>query len=91
MFGDPVNENKGLLKIWTGVWDRIKNKIKTINGSKENDYGNDYIKIRFNSDVDLPLNKPLKFDAVTIIIKSVFEEGGKLDPQIFLDNALYEL
>ena len=45
----------------------------------------------FNSDDDLPLNKPLKFHAMTIIIRSVFEEGGKLYPQIFLDDVLYVL
>ena len=48
-------------------------------------------KIKFNSDDDLPLNKPLKFHAMTIIIRSVFEEGAKLYPQVFLDGALYEL
>ena len=47
--------------------------------------------IKFNPDVDLPLNKPLKFYAMTIIIRSVFEEGGKLYPQIFLDDVLDEL
>ena len=41
------------------------------------------MKIKFNSDDDLPLNKPLKFHAMTIIIRSVFEEGGKLCPQVF--------
>ena len=41
------------------------------------------MKIEFNSDDDLPLNKPLKFHAMTIIIRSVFEEGGKLYPQVF--------
>ena len=49
------------------------------------------INTRFNSDDDLPLNKPLKFHAMTIIIRSVFEEGGKLYPQVFLDDTLYEL
>ena len=49
------------------------------------------MKIRFNSDDSLPLNKPLKFHAMTIIIISVFEEDGKIYPQIFLDYALYEL
>ena len=48
------------------------------------------MKIKFNSGDDLLLNKPLKFCAMTIIIRSVFEEGGKLYPQIFLDDALYE-
>ena len=91
IFDDSVNENKGLLKKYADVWDGIKNEIKAINGGKENDYGKDYMKIKFNSDDDLPLNKPLKFHAMTIIIRSVFEEGGKLYPQVFLDDALYEL
>ena len=54
-------------------------------------YEKDYIKIKFNSDVDLPLNKPLKFHLMTITIKPVFEEYGKLYPQVFLDDTLYEL
>ena len=48
------------------------------------------MKIKINSDDDLPLNKLLKYHAMTIIITSIFEEGGKLYPQVFLDNALYE-
>ena len=63
--------------------------MKAINGDEENDYRKDYMKIRFNSDDDLPLNKPLKFHAMTIIIRSVLKE--KLYPQVFLDDALYEL
>ena len=88
---DSVDENKEVLKKYADVWDGIKNKIKAINGGKENDYRKDYMKIKFNSDNDLPLNKPLKFHAMTIIIRSVFEEGGKLYPQVFLDDTLYEL
>ena len=49
------------------------------------------MKIKFNSDDDLPLNKPLKFYMVTITIRSVFEEDDKLYPQVFLDDDLYEL
>ena len=49
------------------------------------------MKIKFNSHDNLPLNKPLKFHMMTIIIRSVFEEDVKLYPQDFLDNALYEL
>ena len=49
------------------------------------------MKIRFDSGDDLPLNKPLKFHVMTIIIRSVFEEDGKLYPQLFLDDTLDEL
>ena len=57
--------------------------MKAINGGKENDYRKDYIKIKFNSDHDLPLKKPLKFHVMTVIIRSVFAEGSKLYPQVF--------
>ena len=49
------------------------------------------MKIKFNSDHNLPLNKPLKFHNMTIIVRSVFEEDGKLYLQVFLDDTLYEL
>ena len=55
-------------------------KIKAINGDKENDYGKDYMKIRFNSDDNLPINKLLKFRLMTIIIRSVFSEDDKFYP-----------
>ena len=83
IFDDSVDENKELLKKYVDVWDGIKNKIKAINDAKENDYKKDYMEIKFNSDDDLPLNKPLKFHMMTIIIRSVFEEDGKLYPQVF--------
>ena len=50
-----------------------------------------YVKIKFNSDDDLPLNKSLRFTLMTITIRCVFEENDKLYPQVFLDDALYEL
>ena len=50
------------------------------------------MKIKFNSDDDVPLNKPLKFHMITIItMRSVFEVDGKLYAQVFLDNALFEV
>ena len=47
------------------------------------------MKIKFNSDDDLPLNKILKFHMLTILVRSVFEEDGKYYSQIFLDECLY--
>ena len=49
------------------------------------------MKIKFNSDYNLPLNKPLKFHNMTITIRSVFEEDDKLYPQVFIDDTFYEL
>ena len=89
VFNDSVNENKEVLKKYAEIWSGIKYEIKT-NSGKENDYRKDYMKIKFDSDDDLPLNKLLKFHAMTIIIRSVFEDG-KLYPQLFLDGTLYGL
>ena len=49
------------------------------------------MKIKFNSDDDLPLNKQLKFIYLAIIVRNVFEEDGKYYPQILLNKCLYEL
>ena len=90
MVFDSTDENKELLKKYNDPFNRIRDKIKEIN-SDECDYEKDYMKIKFNSDDSLPLNKPLKFHLMTITIWSVFEEDGKFNPQFFWDDSFYEL
>ena len=63
-------------------------KIKEV--SSDECYEKDYMKIKFNSDDNLPLNKPLKFHNMTITIRSVFKGDGNLYPQVFLDDTLYD-
>ena len=87
---DSTDKNKEWHKNYNDVFNGIRNKIKEINNN-ECDYEKDYLKIKFNSDDDLPLNKLLKFRLMTITIRHVFEEDGKLYPQVFLDDTLYEL
>ena len=71
MVFDSTDENKELLKKYNYLFNRIRDEIKTINGGKEN-----YMKIKFNTDDDLPLNKPLRFHLMALTIRSVFEEDG---------------
>ena len=49
------------------------------------------MKIKFNSDDNLPLNKTIKFHNMALIVRSVFEEDGKFYPQVYLDECLHEL
>ena len=49
------------------------------------------MKIKFNFDDNLPLNKTLKFYDMTLTIRSVFEEDGQLYPKVFLEDTWYEL
>ena len=60
-----MDKNKELIKKYNDVFNGIRDKINKIN-SNECDYEKDYMKIKFNSDDDLPLNKPLKFHLMTI-------------------------
>ena len=68
----------------------IKKEIETINGGEKIEYGKDFLKIRFESSDDLPMNKLRKLRLLTIIIRSVFNKDYKFYPQLFLDDALYE-
>ena len=91
-----TDKNKKVLEKYTELWDEIKYRIKTINGGecnsiKSGEHGKDFMKIKFNSDENLPLNKILKLHSLTITVIFVFEEDGKYYSQVFLDECLYEL
>ena len=87
---DVTYENKELLERYGDVFNGIMGKIREIDDDWL-EYAKDYMKIRFSSDDNLPLNKPLKFYNMTITIRCVFKEDNKLYPQVFSDEALYSL
>ena len=89
IFND-TDKNKELLEKYDNVFSGIMSKIKKIDDDWL-EYSKDYMKIRFSSDDNLPLNKPLKFYNMTVTIRCVFSEDNKLYPQVFLDEALYSL
>ena len=60
-------------------------------GGKKGEYGKDFMKNKSDTEDKLPLNKQLKLDMLTIIVRYVFEEDGKFYPQLYLDDGLYEL
>ena len=55
------------------------------------EYNKDYMKIKFNSDDNIPLNKQLNFLSLTVIIRNTFEKDGKYYPHMFLDGCLYQV
>ena len=71
--------------------DGVKKEIETINGSKKIEYVKDFKKVRFEPNDDLLLNKTIKLLLLTIITRCVFSEDGKCYPQLFLDDALYDV
>ena len=57
-----------MLEKYARLWDKIKYHIQTINSGKFGEYEKDYMKIKFNSNDDLPLNEILKLYMLTIVV-----------------------
>ena len=72
------------------MWSENGNLIRSITNNLD-DYDKTCMKIKFNSDDDLPLNKTLELRKMIIVVRSVFHEGNKCYPHVFLDEYLYKL
>ena len=55
------------------------------------DYDGNYMKIKFNSDDKLHLNKTIEFPSMIIVARAVFHDNGKYYSQFFLDECLCKL
>ena len=82
--------NQKIINIFDILWKLIENKITSyslintsINRIKE------YNKLRFNSDVDLPIDTLIEFRALVINISCVIEKDNEYYPEIYLDKYLY--
>ena len=71
-----TDKKKKVLAKYTELCDRIKKLIEKI-GNKLDKYGKDFMKIKINSDDNLPLNEIIKPHNLTIIVRSVFQEDNK--------------
>ena len=74
--------NNEILKKYNQVFDGIKYNVKKINDNGS-EYDKYYMKIKFNTDDDIPLNKQLNFLAITVIIRCVFFKKCVLPTSLF--------
>ena len=81
---------KKKLKKYEELWSKIRDLIKSITKNSD-DYEEKYMKIKFNSDDELPLNKMIEISSMIIVVRVVFHENSKYHPQVFLDECLYKL
>ena len=72
------------------MWSEIKDLIKSIT-EKSDDYDEKYMKIKFNSYDELPVNKTRKIPTMEIVVRAVFHENSKYYPQVFIDQCLYRV
>ena len=81
--------NKDVLNVFDDMFNFISNKFNRIDGDDKILYG--YIRLKFSSDVDLPLDKLIKFHTLTVIVACVIRKANKFYPEIYVDEGIYEL
>ena len=69
----PINESKEKIKKCVELSGKIRDLITSITKNSD-DYDEKYMKIKFNSDVELPLNKTTEIPTITI----VFHENNNI-------------
>ena len=60
---------------------KIRELISSITKST-NDYFEEYMKIKFNSNDELPLNKMIEIHSIIIVFRAVIQETNKYDPHV---------
>ena len=79
-----------MLNKWNQVFNAIRYHINKIDNNEFN-FDNDFDKISFVSNENLPLGKLIYFPTLTVVIRCVFKQGDLFYPQVYLDDALYQL
>ena len=79
-----TEKNTIMLKNYTEIWSKIKEQIELITGDKVIKYSKNFIKIRFQTNDDLPLNEIINIPVCVVIVSSIFKEDGKYYPQVLL-------
>ena len=85
----PTNE-RGKIKKYEELWSKIKDLISSVTKNSD-DYEEKYMKIKFDSDDNLPLNKMIEIHIATIVVRTIVYENIKDYEQIFLDECLHKI
>ena len=72
----PTNESKEKIKKYEELWSKIRDLIRSITKNSD-DYDEKYMKVKFNLDDELPLNKMIEITSMTIVVRAVFHENNK--------------
>ena len=84
--------NKKVVNILNKLWKCVEDKIKSVlKDSDKVTFGNfdvlvkDWDKLRFSSDIHLPIDTLINFHSLILVINCVIEKGNKFCPEIHLD------
>ena len=76
-----TDKNKEALKKYTKLWEETKRPIEVINDDERIKYKKDFIKIKFESEGDLPLGKTFIMSDMITVAASALDKNGKNNPQ----------
>ena len=69
----PTNENKEKIKKFEELWIKIRDLIRSITKNSD-DYDDKYMKIKYNSNDELPLNKTIKIPTMTVVVRAFLKD-----------------
>ena len=75
----PTNENKEIIKKYEELWSKIRDLIRSITKNSD-DHDEKYMKIKFDSDDELPVNKTIEISSMMIVVRAVFHGNDKYYP-----------
>ena len=61
---------------------KFRDLIRSITKNSD-DFDENYMKVKFNLDDELPLTKMIEIPSMVIVVRAVFQENNKYYPQVF--------
>ena len=72
----PTNESKEKIKKYEELWIKIRDLIRSVT-KKSDDYDKKYMKIKLDSDDELPPNKTVEIPVMVIVVRATYYENNK--------------
>ena len=78
------NDIKEEIRKYKELWIEIRDLTRSVTKNSD-DFDEKYMKIKFNSHNELPLNKTIETSKMTIVARAALHENSKYYPQVLLD------
>ena len=85
----PTNESKEKIKKYEELWIKIGDLVRSIIKNSD-DYDEEYMKIKFSSDDESPLNKTIEIPSMIMVVRAIFLENNRYYPQVFFDERYHK-
>ena len=85
-----VPTSKEKIRKFEELWSKSRNLITSMTKNSD-DYDEKYMKIKFNSDGKLLLNRMIEIPSLIILFRAIFDENNNYYLQVFLDEYFYQL